>query len=73
MKRITEIRIKYFIDGADGIIRVDEDTTNLEFAPTDNNEYVIQWVYKGIPVTKVIPKESVVDITLFFEKEGDGK
>ena len=66
MKRLTEIRIKYFVDGADGIIRVDEDTTNLEFAPTDNNEYVIDYEVINIAFPEMTYNGKSASPTLFI-------
>lgn len=69
--RISEIRIQYFVQDADGIIKENEDTKNITFAPTEEGEYVIQWEFKGLRVAKIIPKESVLGITIIYANEED--
>lgn len=69
MNTIKEIRVRFFVEDQDFVLTRNEQVTELTFAPTEDGEYVIQWIFDGTAITKVINKESVVDITIIHDKE----
>lgn len=69
MNTIKEIRVRFFVEDQDFVLTRNEQVTELTFAPTEDGEYVIQWIFDGAAITKIINKESVVDITIIHDKE----
>lgn len=71
MNTIKEIRVRFFVEDQDFVLTRNERVESMTFAPTEDGEYVIQWIFDGAAITKVINKESVVDITIIHDKEED--
>lgn len=69
MNTIKEIRVRFFVEDQDFVLTRNEHVTAMTFNPTEDGEYVIQWIFDGATITKIINKESVVDITIIHDKE----